>query len=990
MILKRNVLALALASGLCFTAGIHAAPIDTGAKADGSAASTGATNDQATPASAQQTEQSKKDSKSGDQPKQTEDQQLAKSLSTITVTGFNQGMERSIDYQRYADTIQNVITSADIGGLPDQSIADALTRLPGVSAERIAGQASQINIRGLSGNFIQTTLDGREQPSTSGSNYINFDQYPSELINMATVYKSSQASLVTGGVAGTIALQTANPLNNAQDQTLNVDARGSYNGQAHDVAGANALGYRLSVAYQGKFLDNTLGVGIGVAQMYQPHVAEQFVGEASDGSQYLLNSSPNSPTGYLPQGIQLQQNGGTERRTGYLTTIVWKPTDELQVTGDGFFSKFNNSSFGYGFRSQNFYGNNAQITNPTFSSLGTLIGGTVTSNPTTGIDPRTINPGNPNGSPYGNQFSNETTADNYSATTYVFSGGLNAKWDHDRWHVEADASMSRASSNEINVDTTADPYSGLGTANPQLMPQSVTYALAGRQIGTASFANPGIYTNVNDMGLSRYGVYPYIYHDKMKAFRTSVKYDLPNSSWLSALEAGVYINNHDYAADREVYVYGSEWNTSPVAGQPPLTIPSSAASVTCWKGNFSGLPCFLQLNGPAILAAHGINATPVKNITDQSWSEIQSGSVDEKTRDLFFMGDIDAQVFGHELTGNAGFRVSHQSQYSYGLQQVGNGAGIPITDGNGHTSSDYAPLKVGKSYTDWLPSLNLIYHLTDDDQMRFSAAKVLSRPPIDKMLAGAGSWVSNGQYNVWGGTSPLLDPLRATQYDLGYEHYFDDSSGAVTAGVFFKHIQSFIQSVTYNNYDFAAAGITVPIDTTTGKPYLNGQFQTSYNAQGGDVRGLELAASKNKFLPGIWAGLGVQGNFALTSSTVRNPTNLGGPTTYVGLPGLSKRVASVAVFYDYGPFSARVSGNYRSSFLSDSQIAVSNQLVTFAAETVYDFQASYNITSQLSVVYQMLNLTNEPTRTYFGGNPQQTGTIQYFGRTSYLGLNLKL
>jgi iron complex outermembrane receptor protein len=35
----------------------------------------------------------------------------------------------------------------------------------------------------------------------------------------------------------------------------------------------------------------------------------------------------------------------------------------------------------------------------------------------------------------------------------------------------------------------------------------------------------------------------------------------------------------------------------------------------------------------------------------------------------------------------------------------------------------------------------------------------------------------------------------------------------------------------------------------------------------------------------------------------------------------------------------------------------------------------------------MLNLTNQPTRTYFG-NPSETGTIQYFGRTSYFGFNL--
>jgi hypothetical protein len=41
------------------------------------------------------------------------------------------------------------------------------------------------------------------------------------------------------------------------------------------------------------------------------------------------------------------------------------------------------------------------------------------------------------------------------------------------------------------------------------------------------------------------------------------------------------------------------------------------------------------------------------------------------------------------------------------------------------------------------------------------------------------------------------------------------------------------------------------------------------------------------------------------------------------------------------------------------------------------------------VVYQLLNASNQPTRTYFT-NQQQTGTIQYFGRTNYLGLQLKL
>ncbi|WP_158543362.1 TonB-dependent receptor [Dyella psychrodurans] len=963
MILKRNLLALALASGLCVTFGAQAAASDSGQTTQSTSTQT---STQTSTASNSSTDQSTSNPKS--------QQQLAKSLSAVTVTGFSSSVEKSIDYQRYADTIQSVVTAADIGGLPDQSIADALTRLPGVAAERIAGQASQINCRGLSGNFIETTLDGREQPSTSGTNYIQFDQYPSELINMATVYKSSQASLIEGGVGCTIGLQTANPLENAKDQSLNVDARGSYDGQAHDIVGDNPVGYRLSVAYQGKFLDNTLGVGVGFAQLYQPHVAEQFVGEAFGGLQSLNPNVPNSQQAYVPEGIQLQQDGGTERRTGYLTTVVWKPTDHLQITGDMYYSKFDNDYYGYGFRSQNFYGNNAIITNPILGAGNTLLGGTVSTNP---------NQSNV-------QFSNETTADNYSTNTGVFSGGLNLKWNSGPWHVESDLSLSHSESNEVNVDTTADPYNGLGTSNPTLMNQSMNYALNGTNVGTAQFANPGIYTNPNDMALSRYGVYPYIYHDRYKALRTSVQYDLENNPIFSDVQAGIYINNHAYEANRTVWVYGSEWGSYPVAGEPPLPLSSGDTSVVCWKGNFSGLPCFLKLNAPLILAQYGIHPNPQLDLDNNSWSGIQSGTVHENVRDLFFMGDIDTTLWGHELTGNIGLRVSHTAQSSSGIQQVEPGQGVPMTDGFGYVANDFIPINVGQSYTKWLPSMNLIYHWTDSDQTRFSVAKVLSRPPIDSMLAGAGSYITNGQYNVWGGTSPLLRPLTAMQYDLDYEHYFDDSTGLFTAGVFVKHIDTFIQTnVTYNNFNFASVGIQVPTNPATGQPYLNGSYTTAYNGPGSMIRGLELSFQKTHFLPGIWSGLGFGANYSLTQSPFGSTSSLGGPSQLQSLPGLSRNVASAQIFYDNGTFSANITGNYRSKFVSDSQIAVTNQIVYFAPETVYDFQSAYNITKNVSILFQILNITNQPTRTYFG-NQSETGTIQYFGRTFYGGFNLKI
>ena len=220
---------------------------------------------------------------------------------------------------------------------------------------------------------------------------------------------------------------------------------------------------------------------------------------------------------------------------GYLGTVVWRPTDELQFTLDSFFSKFDNTSFGYGFRSQNFYGNNAQITNPVLSSLGTVIGGTASSNPA-GVG--------------GNQFSNETTADNYSTSTNVFSGGLNMKWNHGHWHVEADASLSHASSNEINVDTTADPYTGLGTSNPQLMPQSSTFLLKGTNIGNFSVRQPGPLHQSQRHGLVALRRVP------VHLYTTRTKHSAPREvrpaeqlRFFRRLEAGVYANNHDYDAE---------------------------------------------------------------------------------------------------------------------------------------------------------------------------------------------------------------------------------------------------------------------------------------------------------------------------------------------------------------------------------------------------------------------------------------------------------
>ena len=99
-------------------------------------------------------------------------------IEVIEVRSFGTSLIKSLNQKRFSDTVTEQLSADDLGGLPDVSIADALTRLPGISAVRTGGQAAEINIRGLSGDFVFSTLNGREQVSTSGSRSIEFDQYP--------------------------------------------------------------------------------------------------------------------------------------------------------------------------------------------------------------------------------------------------------------------------------------------------------------------------------------------------------------------------------------------------------------------------------------------------------------------------------------------------------------------------------------------------------------------------------------------------------------------------------------------------------------------------------------------------------------------------------------------------------------------------------------------------------------------------------------------
>jgi iron complex outermembrane recepter protein len=131
----------------------------------------------------------------------------------VVVTGIRASIENAIATKRNSDGIVEALSAEDIGKLPDSTVAESVSRLPGVTAQRnkSTGRAQSVSVRGMSPDFNGALLNGREQASTGDSRGVEFDQFPAELLGSIVIHKTPEASLVGQGLASTIDLRTVRP-----------------------------------------------------------------------------------------------------------------------------------------------------------------------------------------------------------------------------------------------------------------------------------------------------------------------------------------------------------------------------------------------------------------------------------------------------------------------------------------------------------------------------------------------------------------------------------------------------------------------------------------------------------------------------------------------------------------------------------------------------------------------------------------------------------
>ena len=145
-----------------------------------------------------------------------QDNESEDDIEEVVVTGIKSSLKDAIEIKRNNVGVVDALTAEDLGKFPDGNLAEALSRLVGVTTERSNDEGTKVSVRGLGPEFNMVTLNGRTMPTVppqyGGGRSFNFGDISGHGVAAVEVYKSANAVLPTGGLGSTINMVTAKPI----------------------------------------------------------------------------------------------------------------------------------------------------------------------------------------------------------------------------------------------------------------------------------------------------------------------------------------------------------------------------------------------------------------------------------------------------------------------------------------------------------------------------------------------------------------------------------------------------------------------------------------------------------------------------------------------------------------------------------------------------------------------------------------------------------
>ncbi|MGN6209750.1 TonB-dependent receptor [Asticcacaulis sp.] len=837
----------------------------------------------------------------------------------VVVVGVRKSLRDALDVKRRNTGIVEAISSKDIGALPDVTIAETLNRLPGITATRDRGNDSQASIRGLGARMVLGTVNGREVASSEPDRNVRWEVYPSEVVSGASVYKSSEARLISGGISGTVDLQTIHPLD-YKGPSFVLRAGPVYYDGGSAFPNYDGLGYRTSASFVHRF-SNSFAAVLGLTSQVQKNGYESVQGwgynSGADNGPVVAGDTTKYNT---PWGAQAEAKRLKESRFGASLGLQFKPTDNFQLSYDLLYSDIKIHEL----QDQAWYGDGA---------WGNWDGGNY-SNYTDGATASGQAPViNSNGDVVAASVAwagDKSVVARYTEDKTLIVQGLNGKWTSEHWTVSADASYSKA-----------QRYNLWAANELAYWPSLMTYDFRDKPVITVSSA-PEDNTQTAQTGQTSLGAVT----DELSAVHLDFERHLDSGLFKSIL-FGVR------ASDRTKALGSLNGTVSPIIGAVPDYLLSGYS--------------FKNFNIPTILTGDfGALATHLYGTSfdiDPKTTPI-TDRVKEKVSEAYLEGTYATTIGGIPVDGNIGVRVVDVDATSSGTSTVaGNWVESPPGSGVWVQEMVTTPVTGGASYSKVLPSATARLDFGNGQYLKLSAAKVISRPPLNDMIITR--QISSSAPYTGSSGNPYLKPFEATQLDISYENYFNkDALFAVS--VYHKQVDNFVGYASrQETIDGNVYTLTSPVNST----------------KGGRIDGVELTYQSSFGFIGL-DHFGIYSNYAYVDSDLTEMS--------AGLPlnGLAKNTGTLDFWYSDHGIDARLGTKYH-----DTYTAIYGwndaQLIRVRPETTMDFSISYQINPIVQVRFQANNLLDTPLRTYNDNVKDRLGRYDLYGKRYLLDFTVK-
>ena len=965
-----------------------------------------------------------------DQGKATE---VEEDVEIISVTGTRRTIQDQIAIKREATTVVDGLSSEDIGDLPALSIGEALESITGAASHRENGGATEITIRGLGPFLSATHINGREATNGSGDRSVNFSQFPSELVKKVAIYKTQDASMIEGGVAGVIALETITPLDFGK-QRVSAEVKLNYNPDEGNVDNSlqSDAGYRGTFSYVDQFeFDNgqAVGVSFGVQRQDISQPEAEYRSSSPSGSSLwaCLNDPNNTNEGFYRSSAgdcEDQVNGSSNQ--GYDTEI---DPETGKAVSDGTPYAWTGSSRSYrqnetsDERDAMFFALqyqpsadwdvnfDAQISDRTQQearhdliflqkrATPGVTGPTLVTNDVGGI---LHWEGEERIESAGEQFSREENYQGY---------GINIEHTvTDRLTVDLDLAYSKTEREELQISNRGRT-SGRNFFSWDMGDEIPHFTLTDFDVTDISNFTDSLRTRLDRENVRE---------NEVISARLDFDYTLDGNVFTS-IQGGIRTSEMTFLqyggsqgnGSRNEFTLDSGTEALDVLQGCQIDFPESGFLSSVSDGDIvtnvdsdgnvvdSGTGsswatydnvCFSQ-------AVAGSNADGVFAYPEVEYENAGTIDVTEKTTSVYLMANYDTEMFGKFIRGNFGLRIVDTEVTSIGFRNsfdvVTSDTGVLSLVESDNGSLD--KIKSGGDYTKYLPSFNLVIDYSEDILFRAGIYRGMSRAdPSDlgysrtfqEDTEGTATSISDLLVGVNGSGNPDTQPLMSWNYDAAFEWYPNEDS-ILALSLYYKQFNGGFQQQTVIE-DFTVAGETVSLPITN----------SVTSDEDSEILGLEASFSY-RWDNGIGMKFGY--NYADTDFEFQDSlygdtfeTDVDGNTTQLtdgiiesaSVPGFSKHVFSSQLYYQIGGFDTAVIYKYRSEYFQP-YTTNGTRLRYVDGVGVWEMRASYKIDEHFRVKAEAINLFSAPKSQDFfvEGN---LGEVNDYGPRLFLGLSYKL